>query len=125
MSTPTQEPYNLSSATITGNTSAMTISWDHNTTNTVNYTLQYSWYDDNYSGATAPDVTVVANQTSYSAVISELELGRKYYIKVTAVGTGGSLQSSSRSLLSAKARFTSTSPVHSPSTNVGVRKTPN
>lgn len=95
MSTPTQEPYNLSSATITGNASAMTISWDHNTTNTVNYTLQYSWYDDNYSGATAPDVTVVANQTSYSAVISELEVGRKYYIKVTAVGTGGSLQSSS------------------------------
>lgn len=94
MSTPTQEPYNLSSATITGNSSAMTISWDHNTTNTVNYTLQYSWYDDNYSGATAPDVSVVANQTSYSAVISELEVGRKYYVKVTAVGTGGSVQSS-------------------------------
>ena len=41
MSLPTQEPYNLSSATITGNSSAMTISWDHNTTNTVNYTFWY------------------------------------------------------------------------------------
>ena len=99
MSTPTQEPYNLSSATITGNSSAMTISWDHNTTNTVNYTLQYSWYDDNYSGATAPDVSVVANQTSYSAVMSELEVGRKYYVKVTAVGTGGSSTSTDTSFV--------------------------
>tara|TARA_B100000963_G_C22635497_1_gene677349 strand:+ start:83 stop:1459 length:1377 start_codon:yes stop_codon:yes gene_type:complete len=93
MSTPTQRPHTISASVVSGTPTSYTLSWSHNTTNTINYTVQKSINNSDYSSATAPTVTVVNNQTSYSCVVSELELGRKYYLKVTAVGSGGSLQS--------------------------------
>ena len=93
MSTPTQRPHTISASVVSGTPTSYTLSWSHNTTNTINYTVQKSINNSDYSSATAPTVTVVNNQTSYSCVVSELELGRKYYLKVTAVGTGGNLQS--------------------------------
>ena len=93
MSTPSQRPHSISATVVSGTPTSYTLTWTHNTTNTINYTIQKSINNTSYGAATAPIVSVVNNQTSYSCVVSELDLGRKYYLKVTAVGTGGSLQS--------------------------------
>ena len=93
MSTPSQRPHSLSATVVSGTKTSYTLSWSHNTTNTINYTIQKSINNSDYTPATAPIVSVVNNQTTYSCVVSELDLGRKYYLKVTAVGSGGSLQS--------------------------------
>ena len=93
MSTPSQRPHTISSTVVSGTPTSHTLSWSHNTTNTINYIIHKSIDNVNYSNATAPTVSVVTNQTSYSCVVSELDLGRKYYLKVTAVGSGGNLQS--------------------------------
>jgi hypothetical protein len=61
MSTPSQRPHTISSTVVSGTPTSHTLSWSHNTTNTINYIIHKSIDNVNYTNATAPTVSVVSN----------------------------------------------------------------